>query len=75
MTDWLTTQQAADRLGVSRPFLVARIDAGDLPSRRVGNRRQVTAEAVSSYAASLLTRESQANDEYGAAEGDAEPST
>ena len=37
----LTTQQAADLLGVSRPTVVKLIDAGDLPADTPGKRRRM----------------------------------
>lgn len=43
----LTTQEAADLVHVSRPFMVARIDAGDIPlHQQVGNQRRVRRSAV-----------------------------
>lgn len=43
----LTTQEAADLVGVSRPYIVARIEAGDIAlHQQVGNQRRVLKSAV-----------------------------
>jgi excisionase family DNA binding protein len=40
--DVLSTQEAADLVGVSRPYIVARIEAGEIPLyQQVGNQRRV----------------------------------
>jgi excisionase family DNA binding protein len=46
----LTTQQAADLVGVSRPYIVARIEAGDIAlHQQVGNQRRVLKSAVEAW--------------------------
>lgn len=68
----LTTQQAADLLNVSRPYVVKLIDTGQLAGMKVGRHRRVRFEDVMSYkqdrrdaarrALAELTAEAQALD-------------
>lgn len=45
----VTTQRAADILGMSRPFFIKLLDSGAMPHHRVGNQRRVYLRDVLTY--------------------------
>jgi excisionase family DNA binding protein len=56
----LTTQQAADMLNVSRPFLIKLLQSGHLPFHMVGSHRRISASDLMAYRRQRETRQKEA---------------
>ncbi len=59
----LTTQQAADFLNVSRPFLIGLLEQGKVPYRKVGTHRRVRFDDLVKYREVSLADQKAAADE------------
>lgn len=68
LPDELTTTQAADQLGVSRPTVMKLIGSGELPAHMVGTHHRVRTADVTAFRRARLARQRAAFDELQALE-------
>lgn len=59
----MTTNQAAEFLDVSRPFVIKLFERGELPCRMVGKHRRIPSAALEQYRERMFQRARRAADE------------